>query len=219
MLEDPTCSNSTPVPDWQLLSSLMDESAVKHHHLCPRQILGIRIGLAGLRALNLIDESYQSRFRNPQKRLLTIVETDGCGADGVAVATDCFVGRRTLRVLDFGKVAASLVDTLSGRAIRIAPAPVARKLALKRAPDESSPWHSYLEAYQTMPDGELLVIQPVKLTRSLAEILSRPGLRVVCQRCGEEIMNERQVLQDGFTMCRGCAGEAYYRCLPSDKGD
>jgi formylmethanofuran dehydrogenase subunit E len=43
--------------------------------------------------------------------LLTILETDGCAADGVSAATGCWVGRRTLRVEDFGKVAATFVDT------------------------------------------------------------------------------------------------------------
>ncbi|MCZ7672117.1 MAG: formylmethanofuran dehydrogenase subunit E family protein [Chloroflexi bacterium] len=38
------------------------------------------------------------------------METDGCGADGVAVAADCHVGRRTLRVVDYGKMAATFVD-------------------------------------------------------------------------------------------------------------
>lgn len=195
----------------------MDESGARHQHLCPRQVLGIRIGLAGLRVLGLIDGGYQPRFQNKGKRLLTIVETDGCGADGVAVATDCVVGRRTLRVFDFGKVAATLVDTLSGCAVRVAPALAARPLAARYAPDTFSPWHTYFHAYQVMPDDELLQIKPVELNCSLAEILSRPGLRVVCQQCGEEIMNEREVLLDGAILCRGCAGEAYYRPLPSDK--
>jgi formylmethanofuran dehydrogenase subunit E len=219
MPDDAADPTSHPVPESCVLSAYMDESAARHQHLCPRQILGIRIGLAGLRALGFVNEAYQPRFRNQGKRLLTIVETDGCGADGVSVATDCVVGRRTLRVFDFGKVAATLVDTLSGRAVRVAPAPAARPLAIQYATPATNSWHSYLQAYQVMPDHELLHIQPVELTRSLAEILSRPGLRVVCQRCGEEIMNEREVLVDGTILCRGCAGEAYYRLQPSDRVD
>jgi len=37
------------------------------------------------------------------KTLLLIVETDGCLVDGLAVATGCRVGRRTLRIEDYGK--------------------------------------------------------------------------------------------------------------------
>lgn len=217
MLKDAGVSTNHRVPEGRLLAALMDESAARHQHVCPRQVLGIRVGLTGLRVLGLISEAFQPRYYNQGKRLLTIVETDGCGADGVAVASDCFVGRRTLRVFDFGKVAATLVDTLSGRAIRVAPAETARSLAGRYATRAASPWHSYLQAYQIMPDDELLNIQPVELTRSLAEILSRPGVRVVCQRCGEEIMNEREVLRGSDVLCRGCAGEAYYQPLPSGK--
>ncbi|MBK9095054.1 MAG: hypothetical protein IPM84_20295 [Anaerolineae bacterium] len=40
---------------------------------------------------------------------LAITETDGCFVDGVSAVTGCYVGRRTLRVEDFGKVAAVFV--------------------------------------------------------------------------------------------------------------
>jgi formylmethanofuran dehydrogenase subunit E len=200
-------------PDQEILGPLLDESAMRHQHLCPRQVLGVRLGLAGLRDLGLIDDCYRPRFDNSDKRLLTIVETDGCGADGVGIATDCVVGRRTLRVLDFGKVAATLVDTATSRAVRLAPSARVRSLAAVHAPSAASLWHSYLSAYQSMPDQELLRIQPVELTRSLAVILSKTGLRVHCDLCGEEIMNEREVKQDGTILCRSCAGESYYRAL------
>jgi formylmethanofuran dehydrogenase subunit E len=200
-------------PDLEILRPLLDESARRHQHLCPRQVLGVRLGLAGLRELGLVDDCYGPRFDNSDKRLLTIVETDGCGADGVGIATDCVVGRRTLRVLDFGKVAATLVDTASSRAVRLAPSAGARSLATVHAPSADSLWHSYLSAYQSMPDQELMRIQRVELTRSLNEILSKPGVRVRCEQCGEEIMNEREIRRDGLTLCRSCAGESYYRAL------
>ena len=200
-------------PGQGILEPLLKESAALHRHLCPRQVLGVRLGLAGLRALGLIDDRYQPRFDNSDKRLLTIVETDGCGADGVGIATDCVVGRRTLRVLDYGKVAATLVDTATGRAVRLAPSSGARALAAAHAPSVTGLWHSYLLAYQSIPDQELLQIQRVELTRSLAEILSKPGVRVRCQQCGEEIMNEREIRRDGSLLCRSCAGDSYYRAL------
>lgn len=217
MPKKPNQTSQTQVPNRQLMTALMEDSASRHQHLCPRQVLGIRIGLAGLRFLGLVNPMYEPRFQNLNKRLLTIVETDGCGSDGIGVATDCVVGRRTLRVLDFGKVAATLVDTPSGSAVRIAPALSARLRAAELAPSAPNLWHSYLESYQTMPDDQLLSIQPVQLTRSLTEILSRPGLRVHCECCGEEIMNEREVMVDGSLLCRACAGEAYYRIVPTDR--
>jgi formylmethanofuran dehydrogenase subunit E len=193
-----------------VLRPYLDESAARHKHLCPRQVLGVRIGLRGLYELGLIDETYQPRFDNQRKRLLTIVETDGCGADGIAVATDCQVGRRTMRVLDYGKVAATLVDTKTGQAVRVWPRSDARQTAKAVALEARSRWHAYLQAYQIIPDEALLRAQPVKLTRSISEILSRPHYRVNCELCGEEIMNEREVEVNGRILCQTCAGNGYY---------
>lgn len=183
---------------------LLQKSAELHQHLCPRQVLGVRMGLAGGQWLGL-------DVPQTGKRLLTIVETDGCGADGIAVATGCWVGRRTMRVFDFGKVAATFIDTATGQAVRVVPSANSRQLAVLAAPRAASRWESYLLAYQRMPTTELLTLQEVRLELSLAEILSRDGYRVNCARCGEEIINEREVRVGAETLCRACAGERYYR--------
>lgn len=187
---------------------LLQKSASFHNHLCPRQVLGVRMGLAAGRWLGL--DVPQS-----DKRLLTLVETDGCLIDGLAVATGCHVGRRSMVVYDFGKVAATFIDTQSGRAVRIVPSQLSRKLAKSYAPEAESRWHAYLLGYQRMPDEELLTIQEVTLDISLAEILSKDGYRVNCDICGEEIINEREVRREGLILCRPCAGQRYYR-LPGE---
>jgi formylmethanofuran dehydrogenase subunit E len=168
------------------------------------------MGLFGLRTLGFMDNQYQPRFLNRDKRLLVIVETDGCGADGMSVATDCHVGRRTLRILDYGKMAASFVDSITGQVVRVAPLGKARQLASVYAPNAASFWHAYLEGYQVMPDEELLFIEEVQLTQTIAQILSRPNARAICEECDEEVMNEREVCQNGRTLCRSCAGNNYY---------
>ena len=175
-----------------------------HDHLCPRQILGVRIGMAGMKVLG---------FDEPptKKRLLTISEMDGCFVDGVIVATGCTVGHRTLRIEDYGKVAVTFVDTQTRRAVRIAPALDVREKACIYAPDESSHYFAQLQAYQIMPNEELLTVQEVTLTTPVDELVSRPGIRVNCDVCGEEIINERELVQDGSTLCCACAGNGYYQ--------
>jgi formylmethanofuran dehydrogenase subunit E len=170
------------------------------------------MGLYGLRLLGLVDEVYGPRVDNCDKHLLTFVETDGCGADGIAVATNCAIGRRTLRVLDYGKMAATLVDTQTQRAVRISPHPEARHLAQNCVPNAESRWHAYRQAYQILPDEAMMVAQAVRLTQPLEAILSQPEARVVCVVCGEEVMNEREVMgENGRVLCRSCAGERYYQ--------
>jgi formylmethanofuran dehydrogenase subunit E len=201
------------VPPQEVLAPLLAESGARHRHLCPRQVLGVRLGLGGLRALGLIDTNWQPRFSNRRKQLLTLVELAGCGADGIAVATDCSVGARTLWVQDYGKMAATLVDVVREVAVRVAPQAEVRELAQRYAPGARSRWHAYLEAYHYMPDEVLIRVQPVRLHRAVSAILSRPGVRVDCDRCGEEIINEREIVRDGETLCRACAGECYYELL------
>lgn len=201
------------LPNAQLLEEILEDSAQRHKHLCPRQVLGARIGLRGLRELDLVTENGTPRFSNEHKRLFTIVETDGCGMDGIAVAVDCAVGRRTLRVLDYGKVAATFVDTQTGRAVRVNPTAASRELAYEYAPDAPSRWHAYLKAYYLIPDDEMLHVADVCLSPTVEEIISKPGARTACAICGEEIINEREVIVDQRVLCRPCSGNTYYKTI------
>jgi formylmethanofuran dehydrogenase subunit E len=186
------------------IKPLLEKSMQDHDHLCPRQILGVRIGLAGMKALD---------FAEPpeKKQLLVISETDGCFVDGVIAATGCTVGHRTLRVEDYGKVAATFVHIKTSRAVRVAPRLDVRERACSFVPEEARHYFAQMQAYQIMPDEEMLNIQDVILNMPAEEIISRPGLRVNCAVCGEEIMNEREILRDGLLLCRACAGNGYYQ--------
>jgi formylmethanofuran dehydrogenase subunit E len=186
----------------EVLESYLAASAARHSHLCPRQVLGVRIALTGL--------AWFGWDEPPGKRMLVILETDGCFADGIEAVTKASVGKRTLRVEDYGKVAATFIDVSGQQAVRIAPRPGIRELAPRYAPAEVSRYRAQLLGYQVMPDGELVAVQPVRMRQSVSQIVSRPGIRVVCAGCGEEIINEREVIQDGMTLCRACAGFGYY---------
>jgi len=190
------------------LQTLLNESASRHHHLCPRQVLGVRMGWAGAAALGLTTP-------RTDKRLLVILETDGCFADGLEVATGCTVGHRTLKMVDYGKVAATFVDVNTEQAIRVTPQLDVREKAWRYAPAETRHYFAQLVGYQQMPDEELLTIRPVQLNTPIRQIVSRPGVRVNCAVCGEEIMNEREVWQGAAAICQSCAGLSYYNQSPA----
>jgi formylmethanofuran dehydrogenase subunit E len=185
------------------IQPLLEKSSRDHSHLCPRQILGVRMGLCGLKALGV-------SANQGSKRLLVITETDGCFADGLTAATDCTVGHRTLRVEDYGKAAATFVDTQSGLAVRVAPVLDVREQAYQYAPNEPRHYFAQMQAYQIMPDEEMFSVTEVQLAVSIVEIVSRPGMRVNCEVCGEEIMNEREIRKNGQILCKACAYNAYY---------
>ena len=190
------------------LQPLLDRSAARHSHLCPRQVLGIRLALAAADALSLT-------VPRSDKRLLTILETDGCFADGVEVASGCTVGHRTLRVEDYGKTAAVFVDVKAERAVRVAPRLDVRERAYRYASEDRRHYFAQLSAYQIMPDDQLLTVEEVVLVRPVAEIVSRPGVRVNCAICGEEIINEREMVVDGRPLCLHCANGGYYSGIAS----
>lgn len=187
------------------LQTLLEKSAAQHSHLCPRQVIGVRMGIFAAQCLNL-------DLPQTQKRLLVIVESDGCFADGVSAATGATLGHRTMRLEDYGKIAAVFVDTQTGKSIRIAPVLNVREHARQYAPaGESRHYFAQLHGYQRMPLDEMFFTQELTLNTPIAEIISRPGVRVNCNLCREEIINERELYREGLTLCRACAGNAYYQ--------
>ena len=189
----------------QALDAILAESARRHKHLCPRQVLGARMGLFAAELLGL-------ELPRHDKRLLVISETDGCVVDGLIAATGCRVGSRTLRILDFGKVAATFADTSTEDTIRIVPSPEARALAVEYTAAARNKWEAMLLGYQVMSATELFVVHHVRLDMPLSQIISRPGKKTICEVCGEEIINGREILNNNDVLCRACAGESYYHC-------
>jgi formylmethanofuran dehydrogenase subunit E len=186
------------------LSILLKRSASEHSHLCPRQVLGVRMGLAGLEAVGV---------KSPvtTKTALVIIETGGCFADGIRAATGASVGHRTLRLEDLGKIAATFTNLKSGVSLRLAPKSDVRTQAQEYTPLEKRKYFAQLEGYQVMPDDELFSIAKVELTTPAAQIISHQKARALCQKCGEEIINEREVVVDGKVLCKTCAYGGYYR--------
>jgi formylmethanofuran dehydrogenase subunit E len=189
------------------ITHLLQASAARHHKLCPRQVLGVRIGLAGA---NL----HRLEIPRSDKRLLVIVETDGCFVSGIEAATGCSVGHRTIRVEDYGKVAATFVDIVTGQAFRLAPKSGIRQGAYDYADHELDSYQAQLEAYAVMQETDLLSVQAVHLNANFSDLIGRPGVRVICSTCGEEIMNDRQITTPQGSLCKVCAGESYYHPDP-----
>jgi formylmethanofuran dehydrogenase subunit E len=185
-------------------ASLLAATSARHSHLCPRQVLGVRMALAGARLLGLDCPTHD-------KRLVVIAETDGCFVDGLEVAAGVSAGRRTLRIEDYGKVAATFVDVKTGELLRLAPRLDVRRRALSYAPGETRHYFAQLAGYQVMPEEELFSVVPVVLMPPIEAIVSRAGVRTNCGVCGEEIINEREIVVDGVPYCRSCLGQSYYR--------
>ncbi len=188
------------------LEEYLELAAKAHGHLCAGQVLGVRLAMLGLRELEIEDPV------KDRKRLMTYVEIDRCATDAVALVTGCRLGKRALKFLDWGKVAATFVDLQTGRAIRIAAKEGSKKLAREMFP-ELDKEHGQQKAYRVMPDQDLFEKQWVRIEVRPEDLPGFHGPRVVCAECGEGINFKREVMVNGRMLCRGCAGQRYYEPL------
>lgn len=176
-----------------------------HGHMCAGQVLGVRLAMLGVRELGL--DPVKDR-----KRMITYVEIDRCMTDAVALVANCRLGKRALKFLDWGKVAATFVDLQTGRAIRVVAKENAKQKAREMFP-ELDKEHGQQKAYRAMPDEEMFEKQWVRVEVKPEDLPGFKGPRVVCAECGEGINFKREVVKDGKTLCRACAGERYYESL------
>jgi len=176
-----------------------------HGHLCAGQILGLRMALYGVKLLDLADPAGADR-----KRLVTFVEIDRCMTDAIPVVTGCRLGKRALKFRDFGKVAATFCDLREHRAVRILARESARQRARELYPEMADKNQQQMRAYRHMPDPELFEIQWVRVTLAPEDLPGYKAPRLVCAQCGEPVSFRREVLREGRTLCRACAGERYY---------
>jgi formylmethanofuran dehydrogenase subunit E len=188
---------------------LLDEAVAFHGRRCPGQVLGVRMAVAGCREIGM------GLPKAAGKGLVVFVEIDRCAADAIQALTGVSLGKRTLKCLDYGKMAATFVSVGAGRAVRV----VARDAARDRVPDyvraDLDARQAQSIAYRVMPEAELLALSPVAIKPGW---LDRRRVRVYCAVCGEGINYEREIVVRGRAVCRGCAGSSYYSVQP-DNGD
>ena len=179
-----------------------------HGHICAGQILGLRMALYGMRLLGLDDPAGRDR-----KRLVTFVEIDRCATDALTLVTGCRVGKRSLKFRDFGKVAATFCDLGEDRAVRVVARESSKQRARELYPEIADPNQQQMRAYRDMADEDLFDHQWVRVRIAAEDLPGFKAPRALCQACGEGVNFRREVVGDGRTLCRACAGERYYEPL------
>ena len=171
-----------------------------HGHICPGIVLGTRLTIAGMRELGM-DPKEKNR------NLIVYVEIDRCGADAIQAITDCSLGHRNLKHKDFGKFAATFVDTQTGKAVRVS---VHEK---DRAEHDKLPPKEVIRVLSEVPEPDILKVEHVELVIQKEDLPGFPVGKAICSACGEQISDNRHVIVQGKTLCRNCAGTSYYRVL------
>jgi formylmethanofuran dehydrogenase subunit E len=191
------------------LEELLGECEHLHGHICPGQLLGVRMSLLGCRLTGVSDPKGLDR-----KKLLVWVEIDRCVADAVGAVTGARLGRRSLKYTDQGKVAATFLNVQEGRAVRLLALEESRARADALFPSVGSRKERQMLAYRRLSDEELFKVERVLVKLSETEMPGRTRARVTCDSCGEAVNDGREVFDGlGRRVCRACAFGSYYRVL------
>jgi len=144
------------------------------------------------------------------KKLIVYVEMDRCTADAVAHVTGVKLGRRSLKFMDYGIMAATFVNLETGQAFRVVSTEEARDLAAAYAPEIAEKYPQQLEAYERMPDSVLFRVQQVEVDMKDADMPGPTRYKVTCSKCGQVVRDRREVIQEERAFCMPCASEVYF---------
>ena len=189
---------------------LLHESTKTHGHLCPGQVLGVRMSMLGLRKINILDPRGKDR-----KNLLVFVEMDRCATDAVQSVTGCTLGHRTMKFLDYGKMAATFLNLRTNMTVRVIAREDSRGKTKDYFPEVLDKYAAQLEAYKVMSDDELFDVMEVCVKLRLEDMPGRPLRRVQCDLCGEHVQDMRELYRNGKVLCSACANGAYYELKDS----
>jgi formylmethanofuran dehydrogenase subunit E len=184
---------------------LLHESVQIHGHLCPGQVLGVKMSMLGLREARIEDPKGKDR-----KNIIVFVEMDRCATDAVQSVTGCSLGHRTIKFMDYGKMAATYVNLKTGKAVRVIAKEESRQKAKEYFPEIENKYKAQLEAYKIMSDHDLFDVMEVQVEIKAEDMPGKPLKRVQCEHCGEYVQDLREVNIDGKVLCKPCAGGGYY---------
>lgn len=192
--------------------TLLKESVEQHGHLCPGQVVGVRMAMLGCRLIGF-DEPRQL----PQiKRLIVYVEMDRCATDAISSVTGVKLGRRSLKFIDNGIMAATFVNLETQKAFRITSKESSRNLATDYAPDIKDRAQQQLAAYKKMDENDLFAIEEVVVDVPACDMPGPTRFKATCTRCGVVVRDKREVMKNNEILCRPCALGTYYQ--PVKKG-
>ena len=192
----------------ETIEELLTRAEENHGHMCAGQVLGVRMALLGCRSIGIEDPRGADK-----KNILVFVEIDRCAADAINTVTGCRLGKRTLKYYDYGKLAATFLNTKTAEAIRVVALDSSREAADRCFSEIENKYQRQLQAYKSLSDEELFKVERVTVRVPEQDQPGRPVSRVFCDECGEGINDRREVIREERTLCRACAGDAYFSRL------
>jgi formylmethanofuran dehydrogenase subunit E len=169
-----------------------------HGDMCAGIVLGTRMTMIGMRELGM-----DPMVRN--RDLIVYVEIDRCIADAIQAITGCSLGHRTLKYLPYGKFAATFIDLATQDAVRVS--------VLEKKRTEKSGRDAMKEAGKILrdaPESDLFRVRKVRVGIPDGDLPGLPKHHARCGRCGEMVLDAKEVVADGTVLCGNCAWGSYY---------
>ncbi|MDT5271325.1 MAG: hypothetical protein QOH49_3511 [Acidobacteriota bacterium] len=187
--------------------SLLAECGNLHGHICPGQVLGVRMAVLGCHLTGIEDPHGVDR-----KKLFVWVEIDRCVTDAITAVTGVRLGRRTLKFLDYGKVAATFLNLSENLAFRIVAKDESREVADALFPQIEDKKERQMVTYREADTSVLFKVESVRLELDDFEMPGRPRRRITCAQCSEGINDGRDLVNAmNRRVCRSCAFGGYYQ--------
>jgi formylmethanofuran dehydrogenase subunit E len=197
----------------QDFETLLKGSAEAHGHLCPGQVVGVRMAMLGCELIGLDDPQGLPQI----KKIIVYVEIDRCATDAISYVTGVKLGRRSLKFVDNGIMAATFVNLETNRAFRILSTEESRELAIKYGPTTKDKHIQQLEAYKIMPLEELFIVEEVKVEIPIYEMPGPTRFKAICQLCKTVVRDKKEVYKNGQILCRPCAFGTYHQAIEKSK--
>jgi formylmethanofuran dehydrogenase subunit E len=182
------------------IDDLLEQHELTHGNLCPGALLALRMAVLGCALVGIEDPRGADR-----NKLIVWIEIDRWLADAVEAVTGARLGKRTLKFLDYGKLAATFLNVETGEAVRIVARESSRRLADLRHPEIEDKYERQMRTYREAAEEELFEVMPSDIQLRAKDAPGHLRSRVICSKCGEGVNDGREVsLPDGITLCRPC---------------
>jgi len=169
-------------------------------------VVGVRMAILGCDLIGLDNPSQLPQI----KSLIVYVEIDRCATDAIAFVTGARLGRRSLKFVDNGIMAATFVNLDNGKAFRVRSREASRDLVDRYAPDASDKREQQLQAYKAMPLDVLFEVEAVDVDVPYSDMPGPTQFKAECQICGVVVRDKKEVYLDNKILCRLCAGQGYF---------
>jgi formylmethanofuran dehydrogenase subunit E len=189
------------------IDHLLEQHELTHGNLCPGALLALRMAVLGCALVGIEDPRGVDR-----NNLVVWIEIDRWLADAVEAVTGARLGKRTLKFLDYGKLAATFLNRETGKAVRIVALESSRRLADLRHPEIGDKYERQMRAFREAAEEELFAVTDVEIQVRAKDLPGHPRSRVICHKCGEGVNDGREIsLPDRIALCRPCVYGTYYQ--------